>query len=667
MKLMNGEVPESLKGPNNNAAVMGSQAESWGRLPVLSLISAVGVLLVALAYEGGRISAQQWPEPLFWFGLLTIFLPIALRLLLAKPARRERIALLIILTINLYLVKYLQYPLHFSGYDEFAHWLTTQDIVTTGHLFHANPLLPISPFYPGFEILTGALSSLTGLSIFVAGTILLGVIQLIFVLSLYLFYEHFTSSARVAGIATLLYMANPQFLFFDMDFSYESLALPLAVFVLLALAYRGDIHADRRKGLTLIIWLGLAAVVVTHHVTSYALVAFLFLWMGIFLFFWIRASLQHNRTRRDQVGPRPGAVAALGFALCIIWLKITGDIVIAYLGPHFDNTVHQLLQILTNQRAPRQLFQNNSGLVVPLWERGLAYSSVALVLLGLPFGLLRIWQRHRNNLIALALAIAALAYPASQALRLTPAGSETGNRATEFVFVGIAFVLAISITEYWSPHKQSWKQSALIFGVTGLLCFGQMILGSGLPWTLLPGPYLVSADARSIEPEGITAAQWADVYLGPGQRIATDRINTLLMATYGNEQVITGGNGNAPVSFVFTSEKFGPGVVTILRQDGIEFLLVDRRLSTALPYVGTYFNLPANGGQQNTRPIDPAALAKFDSVQNVSRVFDSGDIIIYNVETVTNGLPTPSTQKPLTPRPAKPRLILPTPQELLPP
>lgn len=667
MKLLTHQLPRISMASTKRSSGTAPLSQAWGWFPALSVVSSVGILLVALAYEGGRLSAQQWPEPLFWSGLVIIFLPIALRQLFPKPARQERIALLITLTINLYLVKYLQYPLHFSGYDEFAHWLTAQDIVTTGHLFHANPLLPISAYYPGLEIVTSTMSSLTGLSLFVSGTILMGVIELIFVLSLYLFYEHFTSSARIAGIAAALYMANPQFLSFDMDFSYESLALPLAVFILLAIAYRSDTRADRRKGLALIVWLGLAAVVVSHHVTSYALVAFFLLWTALFLLFWIRASFQHNRLQRDQVGPGPGAVVVLALALCILWLNFTGDIAIAYLSPHLDNTVQQILQIVTNTRPPRQLFQNNSGLVVPLWERILAYLSVALILLGLPFGLLRIWQRHRRHLLALALAIAALAYPASQALRLTPAGSETGNRATEFVFIAIAFVLAIGITEYWSPHRQKWKRSALILGAAGILCFGQMILGSGLPWTLLPGPYLVSADARSIEPEGITAAQWANVHLGSGQRIASDRINTLLMATYGNQQVVTGGSGNAPVSFIFTSAKIGPGVITILRQDDIQFLIVDYRLTTSLPYVGTYFNLPASGGQQITSPIDPAALAKFDGVQNVSRIFDSGNIFIYNVETVTAGLPVFPTQQIPASRPAKPRPAQPAPEQSVPP
>src|SRR5438270_7507233 len=231
-------------------------ADRWGWLPALSLTSAVGVFLLALAYNGGR-DAAQWSDPLFWFGLLVLFLPIAGRLLSVRASRRERIALLVVLGMALYLAKYLQYPLYFTYHDEFAHWRTAHDIAASGHLFQGNPIIPISSFYPGLEIATSALSSLTGLSLFAAGIVVIGVGRLVLVLALYFFFEYLISSARVAGIATLLYMANPHFLFFDADFSYESLALPLAMFVLFAVASRLYGPLGRHRGLTLAPWLGL--------------------------------------------------------------------------------------------------------------------------------------------------------------------------------------------------------------------------------------------------------------------------------------------------------------------------------------------------------------------------------------------------------------------------
>ena len=463
-----------------------SPSKSWGLLPEFSVICAIGVFLVAVSYEGGRHSVP-WAETVFWIGLLLLFLPVAIRLFLSKPTRRERIALLILLSISLYLVYYFEYPLYFTGYDDFSHWRAAQDIVASGHLFQANPLLPISPYYPGMEIFTTALSSLTGLSLFASGTLLIGVAHLIFVLAIYLFFEHFIDSPRIAGIAAVLYMANPGYLFFDMNFAYESLALPLAVFVLFAVARRGKAPKGQRLGLNVVILLGLGAVVVTHHLTSFFLVAFLLLWAAIPLILKVVGRIRHNHPQKDLIGSCPGWVALAGLVILFAWLTYTGDQAVGYLFPHLQNTVQQFMQILANKGTPRQLFHNTSGFVVPLWERLISYASVALILIGLPLGLFKIWRSHRANIGILALAVAALAYPVSQGLRLTAAGAESGNRATEFVFLGVACVLALFVAAFWSTRRSSWMRPTLILSVVSIIIFGQLVLGGGQPWSLLPG------------------------------------------------------------------------------------------------------------------------------------------------------------------------------------
>ncbi len=608
-------------------------ADSWGWLPALSLTSALGVSLEALADEAARV-AVQGAELLFWFGLLVLFLPIAWRLLSPGPTRWERISLLIVLGIALYFVKFLQYPLYFTYHDEFIHWRTAHDIAVSGRLFQENPLLPISPFYPGLDTVTSALSGLTGLSLFVSGTVVLGVVRLVFVLALYLLYERFSNSERVAGIATMVYMANPQFLFFEAMFSYESLAIPLAVFVLFALALRCWNPAGRRGGLTFTIWLGLGAVVITHHITSYVLVMFLLLWTVI--------SFLPNHRKKGQVGP--GGAALLGLGLSIGWLVYTRGIVLDYLTPHLVGTLDQIQQILTGESAPRQLFHAGAVFVTPWWERVVGFASVALIILSLPFGLFQIWWRYRTNAAALALAGGALAYPVSQALRFTQAGAESAQRTVEFLFLGLAFVLALGATEFWLSRAPNWRRSVVIIGALAVIVVGQLIAGSGATWGRMPGLYLVSADQRSIEPEGVTAAEWVGSHLEPGHRIGSDRINTLLMATYGNELAFTSASKKAwGVEQIFTSLQFGPGEKAILQQDRLQYLVVDRRLSTGLPWIGYYFNEPVSGMLQDTGPINPAALAKFDGVKNVNRLFDSGDIIIYDVKATITGSSATST------------------------
>ena len=47
-------------------------------------------------------------------------------------------------------------PDQFRFLDEFQHVQTAQTILTTHHLFHVNTSLPVSPQYPGLEIITSA-------------------------------------------------------------------------------------------------------------------------------------------------------------------------------------------------------------------------------------------------------------------------------------------------------------------------------------------------------------------------------------------------------------------------------------------------------------------------------------------------------------------------------
>ncbi len=645
-------VQEAVAPPAATAAATPARAQMWGWFPALSVISAPGVLLVALAYEGGRLSAPQWPVPLFWCGLLLLFVPVALRLFSAKPTRQERIALLIMVTVNFYLTKYLQYPLYFTSYDEFLHLRSAQDIAASHHLFQPNPLLPISAFYPGLEIVTNAVSSLTGLSIFAAGTLVIGVATLLLVLSLYLLYERLSGSTRLAGLATLLYIANPGFVFFDTMFAYESLALPLAIFVVFAIVRRGSLPARQQVALTLLIWGGLAAVVVTHHLTSFALLAFLCLWSIVSLLPWKKTRARQGQKQPLLAGPREAALVTC--VLTILWLIYTNWQAFAYLAPNLASTMNQVTQILAHKAPPRQLFHSNTASTgTPLWERIAAYTSEICILLGLPFGLFAIWRRYRVNAFALTVGCVTLIYPVTLLLHLTQSGAELANRAEEFLFVALAFVLAAGAVQLVSRTKQTGRRLALVAGVVVIIYFGQMVLGSGQPWSLLPGPYMVGADARSIEPEGINAAVWASAYLGPGHIVASDRDNTLLMATFGEQMAQTAGGADVPLSWVLLSPQFGSGVTAILRQDDIQYVVVDLRLSTALPAIGTYFN--SANLQPATTPINRAALTKFDGVQNVSRVFDSGDIIIYNVESIAKQPAGPPPTRHF--RPARPKKL----------
>src|SRR3989440_10542869 len=139
-----------------------------GYFPRLALASALGVLLVSFSYEMSRYGNMAL-EFLFLPGLLLIYVPNLVRLISTAPLRFERIYLLCQVGMCFFLVQLMVSPLYISSYDAMLHWITADNILRTQHLFGVNFLLPVSPYYPGLEIVTNALSSIGGLSTFQAG------------------------------------------------------------------------------------------------------------------------------------------------------------------------------------------------------------------------------------------------------------------------------------------------------------------------------------------------------------------------------------------------------------------------------------------------------------------------------------------------------------------
>ncbi len=202
--------------------------KSWGWAPAISLSLAAGLLIIAASDLLAR-QGLGGGELLFWIGLAVLILPPALRLTASRASRRERMAIVALTGLAMYAVKIMQSPYGFTYADEFIHAFNVTQIQRSGGLFQPNPILPVTPYYPGLEILTSALVSMGGLDVFSAGLIVIGLARLILMLSLYLFYEQVGGSGRIAGMAALIYASNPNFLFWSSQFSYESLALPAGV------------------------------------------------------------------------------------------------------------------------------------------------------------------------------------------------------------------------------------------------------------------------------------------------------------------------------------------------------------------------------------------------------------------------------------------------------
>jgi hypothetical protein len=527
-------------------------------------------------------------------------------------------------------------PLLFTAFDEQLHARTLSDIVSSHRLFEQNPGLGISSRYPGLESVAALFHQL-GLPVMVAAMAVVLAARLVLVLVLCDAVEHLTGSPRAGGLAVAVYAMSANFVTFNSMFSYQTLALPLALAAVAFIA-RARWAADPRPlfgGATVC----LLAVAVTHHLTSWFTAAFLVVW----------ATAEGGRPARRRVFY--GAVVAV--VTTIAWAMIQLEFVRSYFSPLIEDMRTQL------NHEHRGAFHDDAGWSTPLWERVfLLYYTAALVLVvsllilvfarsvlprlrsGVPRCDARRWEP------GVLLVVLAAMIPTLLGARIMPIGSEIADRLGTFLFLALS-LLVVRAADRWSQLRRgsnlpSWShrhlmivRSLALVLATGVFV-GGYLMGSGPGWIRLPGPYLVGADRRSMDPETLAAVHWARDELPPGRLIGADRVSSVLLASQGGLFPVMNDKVRDVPSLYF-ADRWGPRQSEFARGLHLRYLYVDRRNGDDRPHLGTYFY---RGETDNFDPdhhvaghprLTRAELTKFDNIRGIRTLYRHGPISIYDL------------------------------------
>lgn len=458
------------------------------------------------------------------------------------------------------------------------------------------------------------MASITGLPLFTSGLIVAGVAHLLFVCTLYLLFQRIGGSHRFAGVALLIYSSNPDLPYFDSTFTYQTLALAFLGVTLLA-AWRmteAETTEERARWL-LVAMLFISATVVTHHVTSYMLTAMLFL--------VVLASLLTG----DHPSVRWAGVLVLWSIVAVVcWVVFVAPQTISYLEPTVEGVAHSFRGLFASDHSSTQ----STSVVGPLGNEMSAAGAVLILSALLPFGWWQVWRRYRYQTWAVALAIGSFSWYAIIAIRLEAAdGGELAGRAASFVFVPAAFIAALALTRI-IDRALRWQAAAIasasLVGIL-LMVFDGAINGWPPYWERLPGPYQVGGVERSVTPEEIAVARWTLAALGPDNRFAVDFGNSPVLGSYGDQSLVL------KVGFLYTSRSYTLSDIQQVQAQSIHYILVDLRLSQSLPVSGQYFPIDPNAGRY-THSIPLADLTKFNRAPGIARIFDVGNIVIYNLD-----------------------------------
>lgn len=535
-------------------------------------------------------------------------------------------------------------PLLFTGFDEQLHMRTLGDILSSHRLFEANPLLQVSPRYPGIETVT-VLVHQTGIPTMASAFLVVIAARVVLVTVLCDAVEQLTGNMRAGGLAVAVYAVGPQFIFFNSQFSYQTLAIPLA------LGGVGLIARSRFSDDPLPLFFGatvcLLGAAMSHHVTGFITMVFLLMW-----------TLFQRGPARLRV--LYGALAAI--ATTLAWMIVQRSLLEEYFGP--------IIRDVSGSAAKgekREAFKDSAGTPTPLRDTLLLlYYAAAVVIVVGALGLIALhwWRRGDRHILQwnprlLTLALSG-AIPVTMAARVVPKGGELFDRGSSFLFFALALTLSSFAIRLWWPdarnapperppgrmvrtlkstaravgarlgmNSRPWLKRLAVVMVASAMFVSGFVLGAGPYWARLPGPYMVAADTRSMDAEVLAATEWARDALPAGSRIVGDRVGSDLLAAKSGVWPVMKANGVTAPPLYF-ADTFGLTEQDIVRSLKLRFLYVDRRLAEELPHFGSYFESGEPGAGHLL--LTDAQLAKFDHVPGIKEIYRHGPISIYDLE-----------------------------------
>lgn len=591
------------------------------RAPGLAIGSAfladgAGVLLLAAADAQSR-SGESGGYLLFWAGLALVFMPSAAVLLLSRGSRQARLAVVLGFGLSLYLAKVVYEPTAFTFHDEFAHDRNAANLLTSGRLFGYNPLIRTTGYYPGLAAATDAVARLTGFSAYTCGLILVGCARLTLVGALFLLVDELLGSPRAAGVAVLVYAAGPNFLYWDAQYGYESLALPLAVLAVFFLVRRGG--RPPSVAAVLCSLTAALAVVATHHITAWVLAALLLAWAAAA---WWRRRSDAASSATSQFVPTLPATVTTSSALA--WVVAVAPITVGYISPVLTRAAAQGIQLL-QLHTSRTLFANTGqAATAPAWERAAAVAGTLATLIVLPVALLRT-RRAGLPVIAKLLAWSSVAWVALLPLRFTADGQETANRSSEFLYVGIAICFALLLESFLDASR--WRR-ALALGLVALLFVGGISVSWNFAQRLAPD-YRLTNGTAVVTPDDQALARWMLATLGPGNRVATDAQTGLALGSVGRQDVLSSAEDGSRPWLIFYPASVTGDVLAELHRSSVQYVVVQRDVLD-LPTGVTRFD-DSEPAQYDDAPLPAASLSKFDTSPVFREIYAAGSVRVYQV------------------------------------
>lgn len=593
---------------------------AWCAVAAGVLLAVVGLgLSDELARRGGRP-----PFEVFWAAYALELVVVTVAGVRLARSCRATVVLLVVHGVVTFLPKLLMSLSGPAYFDEPGHWRHAQDVLRLGRLDVATPWLPITEDYPGLAVMTVVVSRTTGLDAWASGQLLVLLAHTGVLLAVLSAAQALGLGRRAAFLAALLFSLNPNYLFFDAQYGYESVALPLAVVaVVLAFRARTAGSAARACGLSAAAAAVGCLVVVTHHVS--ALVA-----VGTLVLVALAVPARPGRPAGAAARWAPWTAAVVVAGAGAVWVLAVADETFPYVAPHVGAGVRDALALLGDRGGSAQSRTLFGGSAAPVYEKVAGFLVPPVVGLGVLASLLQLRRTRDLRRARAALPFLALAavYFLSLPLALTVSGSESAHRAWGPGWVGLAVVLPLGLPVWRAAADRSprlLRRPAPLVGllVLVLLAVGCTGAGSSVRYRF-PGPAEFGADARATTPDLLALADWMDDNLPAGDRVVSDRFTST--AVIGRTRLSVPTPQESLVHRLYREGGYPtPRLRDFLRDRDFRWFVLDRRILSQQP-VQKLFQ-----GYAGPSSVSVPALRTVGTTPFLQRVHEQGPYVVLRV------------------------------------
>ncbi|MGW1564498.1 hypothetical protein ACWCQ1_49945 [Streptomyces sp. NPDC002144] len=615
---------------SHRRAPLSSSPAGW---TVLWLACTAGALLIAIAYAMSATNGTDTAHyAVFWLGVLAVFIPTAAVAVSRSTSAGTRYAWMLAYAVFTYLPKLLRNPGQPLFHDEIAHWRQSADLAADGLLFQQNHLIGIVADFPGLHVLTATVSDSTGMTVWQSAVCVMVVAHVLAVCGAYALGEAVLGSPRAGAVVALVYSLNSSFLYFDTEFAYESLAMPLFLWCLacLARAQRSTRWNERAAWAAGAVLTGLGAVP-THHLTTVILGVLLLLITTVTVVSACRGGTSW------AAAAVTASVAATVAGSAVGWLVGAAPATFAYLSPYLGGGMSQLLHMFSDKSGSRTLFHASTE---PLYEKAAAFSVPPLAFATAVVAF-RSWRRapiaeRRAQPMRRALVLFGLLYFPSLPFILVQFGAEGARRTWGFTYIGVAVLVTPVVLAAVDRVRRARGRTAVAGGLAAMLVGCDALVGNvaaGLDTDYrFPGPFVFGSDTRSVTAELVGTSAWFRSHIGTRNHVVSDRYTGLILVRDADALPAAPGKGFQTYDLYFDSAPPSDYLVHELSSSDYTYLIIDKRMATELPAIGVFFepDEPFAHGEDN--PITRQKLTRYDSLPWTTKVYDSDSYSIYRFD-----------------------------------